>query len=254
MRDQIATVVEIISIQKNYFFLKIRAEYVSRKAKPGNFIMLRVSPALEPLLRRPFGIFDAVPPYIWIYFEVVGRGTRFISNLRPGAQITILGPLGNSFPQLYDHNILAIAGGRGIAPIHFALKEYSVHNKVKLVYGAGSDKDLNLVKKLGNLPLDELRLYTNDGSAGKKGLVTSDIRHIIQQHRINVTVACGPSQMLKTIFELTRDLKIRNFVSLEALMGCGFGICHSCAVPTRGNGYQKICSKGPVFKMEEIAW
>jgi dihydroorotate dehydrogenase electron transfer subunit len=254
MKDQVATVVENTFIQKHYFLLKIQADYISQKAKPGNFVMIRVSSTLEPLLKRPFGIFDAVPPHIWIYFEVVGKGTRLLSELTGGDKITILGPLGNSFPSLNKRNILGIAGGRGIAPIHFALKEYSKNNQVNLVYGARSRQDLNLLKNLENLNLGALFLYTDDGSMGKKGLATSDIKNIIHQKKPNIGISCGPNQMLKAIYDLTHNTGIRNYVSMEALMGCGFGICHSCVILTRSYGYKKVCSDGPVFDIEEIEW
>ena len=254
MKDEICTVVEKYPIQKKYFLLKIHAQFISRQAKPGNFVMIRASSTLEPLLKRPFGIFDAIPPHIWIYFERVGRGTRLISELNPNNKISILGPLGNSFPQLKEQKILGIAGGRGIAPIHFAIKEYLKNNKVKLVYGAKSKEDLNLLEKLNNLKLDELILYTDDGSIGKKGVATIDIREIIRQNRINVTVSCGPDDMFKTLYQNTRNVKTTHYVSLEALMGCGFGICHSCAVKTRQHGYKKVCSDGSIFEIDEIAW
>lgn len=254
MEDQIAAVVENTFIQKKYFLLKIQADYISQNAKPGNFVMIRVSSTLEPLLKRPFGILDADPPHIWIYFEVIGRGTQLISKLSPGNEITILGPLGNSFPPLHDQNILGIAGGRGIAPIHFALKQYSDRNKVKLVYGARTKGDLNLLENIERLTLEKLLLYTEDGSFGERGMATSEIQNIIRDNSIDVTLSCGPDQMLRTVFALTRNLGIHNYVSMEALMGCGFGICHSCVVRTRDNGYKKVCSDGPVFNIEDITW
>jgi len=254
MKDQTATIIENTVIQNNYRLLKIQADFISSNAKPGNFVMIRVSSSLDPLLKRPFGIFDAVPPFIWIYYQVVGRGTRIMSGLSPGDRITILGPLGNAFPSLQERNILGIAGGRGIAPIHFALKVYAAQNQVTLVYGARSRSDLNLVNRLRELDLKEMVLYTDDGSTGKKGSVTMDIQNLIRQYHIEVSVSCGPDPMFREIFQLTREIGIKSYISMESLMGCGFGVCQSCVVPTRESGYQKVCSDGPVFDIKDIAW
>lgn len=254
MRDEFCSVAENFRIQEEYYLLKIHSEYVSNQALPGNFIMLSTSSAGDTLLKRPFGIFQVLPPYIWIYYQVVGKGTRLISELKSGDKISILGPLGNSFPGASNQSILMIAGGRGIAPIHFAISKYQEQNKIILIYGARSKSDLNLLDKLNSLNLDALFLYTEDGSVGKKGNVITDINDIIQNNGINMTFSCGPDEMFREIYQVTRNLSTRDYASLEALMGCGFGICSSCVIQTNKNGYKKVCSDGPIFKMDEITW
>ncbi|MCK4835024.1 MAG: dihydroorotate dehydrogenase electron transfer subunit [Candidatus Aminicenantes bacterium] len=254
MKEETGTIVENHHIQNEYYLIKMRADHVSKQGKPGNFIMVSASSTLEPLLKRPFGIFDLNPPYIWIYYKVVGRGTRLLSTLNPDDKISILGPLGNSFPVLENETILAIAGGTGIASVYFAIKEYLKNNKVSLIYGAKSKNDLNFLHSLETISLAGLYLYSDDGSIGIKGVVTADIKKIINQHGITITISCGPDEMLNRIFWIIKDLKTDDYASLEAIMGCGFGICQSCVVETRNKEYKQVCTDGPVFKMEEIQW
>ena len=254
MKEETATVVENRQIQNDYYLLKLNTRHVSKNGKPGNFIMIGVSTTLDPLLKRPLGIFDISPPDIWIYYKIAGRGTRLISKLHPGDQIPVLGPLGNTFPELTKQSVLAIAGGRGIAPIHFALKEYLKKNRVFLLYGARSKHDLNLLEKLDTLPLSDMILYSDDGSIGEKGPVTRDLKEIIKKQGINVTISCGPDEMLKEIQRATMDLNTKNYGSFEAFMCCGFGICHSCIIKNNKGKYFQVCSDGPVFNMDEILW
>ena len=254
MKDEKCVLVENRNINKNYFLMKLKAEYISTHSKPGNFIMLAASKTSEPLLKRPFGIFDAEPPFIRIYYEIVGKGTELIASLKPEDVVNVMGPLGNAFPHLEKKNILMVAGGRGIAPVYYAIKNYSGSNHTFLIYGAKSGNDLNLLSEIDTLPLKKTFLYTDDGSAGKKGLVTKDIKEIIKENSIDVTISCGPDAMFKNLSHAVRGMGTENYVSLEALMGCGFGICYSCAVQTAAGDYKKVCSDGPVFKMEGISW
>ncbi len=254
MKEEKCYVVENRKLNKKYFLMKLKAEYISSHAKPGNFIMLAASNTVAPLLKRPFGILTAEPPFIRLYYEIVGKGTDLISSLDPNDSVDAIGPLGNSFPFLENKKILMVAGGRGIAPIYYAFEDYISSNEVFLIYGANSKDDLNLREEIAAVPLKKVFLYTEDGSIGNKGLVTTDIREIIKENNIEATISCGPDAMFKSLSHTIGDLGTENYVSLEALMGCGFGICYSCVVKTAAGDYKKVCSDGPVFKMEEIAW
>ena len=253
MYESAATVIENNHLIDNYYLMKLTDATIARESKPGNFVMLAPTSSHDPLLKRPFGIMDAAPPNFWIYYQVVGRGTQNISSLKKGDQLPVIGPLGNHFPAKTKSNILLIAGGRGIAPLFFAAKKYAENNNVDLVYGAKSKKDLNLMDELAALPIRKIFLFTEDESAGERGDVTTRLREIISQQGTQVTIACGPDAMFKSIFQ-TIGKETENFVSLESLMGCGFGICHSCVVRSVSGDYKKVCSDGPVFKLEDIAW
>jgi dihydroorotate dehydrogenase electron transfer subunit len=216
--------------------------------------MVNVSETFDPLLKRPFGIFKSEPPFIWLYFEVVGKGTKLLSNFKKNDKISILGPLGNSLPEFKNKKILMIAGGRGFVPIFHSIHTYSLHNDIFLVYGAKSEKDLNLYEEIKSKKLKKLFLYTDNGSVGKKGLVTSDVKNIINNNKVDITISCGPEPMFKTLVKKIEHIGTENYISMEAIMGCGFGICHSCAKKTKNDNYKQVCTDGPIFKMEDIKW
>ena len=138
MKEEYCQVEESIHLTKKYYLLKIKSEYISSRTKPGHFLMISVSSSHDPLLKRPFGILDSDPPYIWIYYEVVGRGTELLSKLQKKDQIMVLGPLGNSFPELKKKNVLLIAGGRGIAHLvghpHILVPHAAADRRVDLLY------------------------------------------------------------------------------------------------------------------------
>ncbi len=253
MKEERCRVVENKNIDGKYYLMKIETATIAGDCKPGNFVMVSVSTAFDPLLKRPFGILKAAHPHIWLYFQVIGKGTAALSGFRENDYLAVLGPLGNSFPVLSGKNILLAAGGRGIAPLFFAAEHYRLQNTLFLVYGARTAGDLNLLDSIAALHLDKTYLYTADGSVGKKGMITNDIRSIIADNKIDITISCGPEAMFKNLQRELAGLGSENYVSLEAFMGCGFGICHSCVVKTSSGGYMKVCSAGPVARLEEIA-
>jgi dihydroorotate dehydrogenase electron transfer subunit len=254
MKEEKCVVVENKHIRKHYYLMKLESSYIAGQAKAGNFVMVAVSKSFEPLLKRPFGILDVQPPKIRLYYEIVGKGTEMMADLKPGDRVNVVGPLGNAFPELENKNILVVGGGRGIAPLFYAMGRYTANNNVFLIYGAKSSEDMNLLEEIEQLPLKRTFLYTDDGSKGKKGFVTSDISEIIAENAIDVTISCGPEAMFENLYHTINDIGTENYVSMEAMMGCGFGICYSCAVKTVDGDYKKTCIDGPVFKMEAIAW
>ncbi|MCP5051797.1 MAG: dihydroorotate dehydrogenase electron transfer subunit [bacterium] len=254
MKEEKCIVVKNENIIKDYYLLELESEYIAERAKPGNFVMLAVSGNFEPLLKRPFGILDARPPVLRFYYEIIGKGTKLMAGLKPGTEINAIGPLGNSVPPLENKNILLVAGGRGVAPLYYAMEDYVTHNNVYLIYGGRSKDDLNLMEEIEEMQLQEIFLYTDDGSKGRKGFVTADINEIIAEKAIDVTISCGPEAMFESLAHTLTPGVTENYVSLEAMMGCGFGICYSCVVKTAAGGYMKVCTNGPVCKMEEIAW
>lgn len=254
MKEEKGIVKENVNIGENFFLIKIKASYISKNSVPGNFVMSAVLGSSDPLLKRPFGIFDAKPPYIYLYYEIVGKGTKLLSGKKKGDVIDLIGPMGNCYPKSEGKNILLVAGGRGIAPLFFVLNRFSGNNRISVVYGAGNIAALNFTNKIKSLNPDHLFFYTDDGSAFKKGFVTSDIDEIIKSTGTNVIFSCGPHGMLKTLARKSKAADIKNYSSLEANMGCGFGVCYSCVVQTVMGDYKKVCTDGPVFDSEEIDW
>lgn len=254
MREEECRIADNTLIRGRYYVMKIESAYISGKSEPGNFVMVAVSGSNDPLLKRPFGIFRKDSPFFYIYYEVVGRGSELLSSKKKGDRVMVVGPLGNSFPEYENENILLVGGGRGIAPLYFVIEKYSSSNNMSLIYGARSESDLLFTDDLKKFPLKEIVFYTDDGSGFNKGMVTTDIKGIIERNKISVTFSCGPDKMFESLNGEIGGLGIKNFVSLEAFMGCGFGICHSCVVKCSNGEYKKVCSDGPVFGMEEIEW
>ncbi len=253
MIDEKVRIEENIKINENFYLLRFSSKYISKSAKPGNFVMLRVSRYYDPILRRPFSIFYTDGKNVSIYYKVIGRGSKLLSEMRTGDEIDILGPLGNSFPEIEGKKVLLIAGGIGIVPIYFFISKFSSLNEISLAYGASNSKELNFISEIEGSGIKNLYLYTEDGSEGKKGFVTKDIKKIIEKQEIRYTFSCGPNMMMKTLFNEIGNTETFNFISLESYMGCGFGACQTCVVKTK-NGYKKVCVDGPVFRMEDIEW
>ncbi|MCJ7525049.1 MAG: dihydroorotate dehydrogenase electron transfer subunit [Candidatus Aminicenantes bacterium] len=254
MQDERGLIEEAHSLGGDYFLLKIAAPRIAATAKPGNFVMVRVSPSRDPLLRRPLGLLESRPPYIWLYYQVLGHGTKLLSGLRPGDGLDILGPLGNTFPELPGKRVLLVAGGRGIVPLFHYARAYGEHRPLLLLYGGRRRADLPLLERIKTLCLQGLFIFSEDGSLGQMGLLTDGLEKIVREERVDATMSCGPEAMLARVALLLKSRGLENRASLEALMGCGFGACHSCVVLAADGSYRKVCDEGPVFPLEEIQW
>jgi dihydroorotate dehydrogenase electron transfer subunit len=254
MQDERGLIEEARGLGGDYYLLKIAAPRIAAAARPGNFVMARILPAFDPLLRRPFGILESRPPYIWLYYQVRGHGTRLLSALRHGDSLDILGPLGNSFPEMPGKRILLIAGGRGIVPLFHYAQTYAGRRPLLLLYGGKGRADLQLLDRIKALPLQGLFIFSEDGSLGQQGLLSDGLEKIVREERVDVTLSCGPEAMLARLAGMLKGRGLENHASLEALMGCGFGACHGCAVLTAAGTYRKVCDEGPVFPLEEIRW
>ncbi len=234
----------------------------TEEVAPGQFIMLKVNHGgYDPLLRRPFGVYNVVDPArggghvgIEILYKVVGRGTSILSGLAPDDTVDILGPLGNGFPTpKAGEKPILVAGGIGIAPIHLltlACKGATV------IFGARDKSETPLTADIEKLGVN-VKTATEDGSAGVKGLVTDILAGEITEN--SVIYACGPTGMLRAVASMARDVGVRAYVSLENSMACGVGACLGCAVKRSGDvkknkRYQMVCSEGPVFESTEIDW
>lgn len=248
-------------VKDRYYQLILSCSEVSRVAKPGQFLEIKVAQKLEPLLRRPFSIHCVKNSKIEILYEVLGPGSEILSKRKPGEYLDIIGPLGNGFSIRNSGQAILVAGGMGVAPLFF-LAEKMAHSKPLVLIGAKT-KDLILCeqdfKKLGC----EVKIATDDGSKGYKGYVSELLESILrttqylpvgrQAHsRRNTTIySCGPKPMLKEVSLISNKRKIPAQLSLEAHMACGFGVCLGCVVETQ-DGYKRVCQEGPVFESEKI--
>ncbi|MCK4306623.1 dihydroorotate dehydrogenase electron transfer subunit [candidate division WOR-3 bacterium] len=251
-------------IAPGVFVLTIQDKEIATTAKPGQFVNIRVVDSYFPLLRRPLSVYCVEGESFKILYKVVGEGTRILSSYKANEELDIIGPLGNCFNVGDYKDFLLIAGGIGVAPIHFLATSLSKRGSITTLIGAKTRSEIlceSEFKELGQVVVS-----TEDGSYGTRGVVTDLLveaeprieRDKPKSRAIGKTVgepeiifACGPVGMLKTVKSYARSHFIPCQFSLEQHMACGIGVCLGCAVPVK-NGYKYVCKDGPVFWADEI--
>ena len=244
----------------DYFQLSIESPEIASMASPGQFLMVRVSSLDFPLLRRPFSIHARDQNMLEIFFQVTGLGTALLSQKKISDSLDILGPLGQGFTlgeDIKGKGLALIGGGRGIAPLYFLAQEtFRRGAEVSVFYGGKTQSDLPLREKFAAKKIPVF-CSSDDGSYGFHGLVTSLFVGEAEKKTFKSIYACGPEAMLKKIGQLSARMGIPAELSLESMMGCGFGACWGCVTKIKGPDgaqWQKTCEKGPVFSSENIIW
>jgi dihydroorotate dehydrogenase electron transfer subunit len=248
-------------LRKNIFKFTLSSPLISQRAKPGNFVHIKVSPTQYPLLRRAFSVHsvDKKRKTFEILFKVVGKGTEILSKSSPGDTLDLLGPIGNNFSlPKKEKTVMLVAGGMGIAPLWFLFANLVKKiDKEKLIFflGAKTNDELLYYEKLKQVGAD-LMVTTDDGSFGIKGLVTEVFLKEIQRRKNEPrkleVYSCGPSEMLKKMSEISKRYGFSCQISLEGHMACGVGACWGCAVKLEDGGYKRVCIDGPVFDAKEV--
>lgn len=241
------------------FRLEVYAPEIARRAQPGQFIMIKTSLTLDPLLRRPFSIctVDRELGLVKILYRVAGRGTALIAGKKLGRRLSIFGPLGRAFTVPTSGQFTVVAGGLGIAPLYFLVQRLRAFgNEVNVFYGAQNRFELVQAEEVTALRTN-LFTATENGSAGFKGTVVE----LLRSKGIppaEMVYAAGPPGMLKELFLLLQEAGVSKAeFSLEQRMGCGIGACRGCAVKVKtpdGFVYKRVCADGPVFNAEEVVW
>jgi dihydroorotate dehydrogenase electron transfer subunit len=247
----------------DYHLLALRSPRLARQARPGQFLMVRVSDVPFPLLRRPFSIHAREGEVIEIFFTEAGTGTGILAKTRKGDRLDIIGPLGKGFRlgRRTAKPVFLIGGGRGIAPLYFLARELKARDITpKVFYGGKTRGHLPLLHKFKASQV-ETAASTEDGSFGFSGLVTGLLEtELTRLPRSGVPAriyACGPEAMMRKAAGLAFRLGIPAQFSLEAIMGCGIGACWGCVRKirrARQSEWIKICEAGPVFPAAEIVW
>ncbi len=266
--DVAARVIANRLLSTDYNVLALEAPAIAAAAAPGQFVMIKPGAGFDPLLRRPFSVFEILrdsrgaPSGISILSKRIGASTRLIYDARPGQRIDCLGPLGRPFTVVDPPaEGWMVAGGVGLAPfatLAQALRARGV--KATLFYGARSAAELLYLDFFRDLGVD-LVLTTEDGSAGERGRVVAPLDRRLASLAPSSAVmlyACGPEGMLaataKTAMKHGRPCQ----VSVERIMGCGLGGCYSCVVPVRSDDgafhHVQSCITGPVLPADQIRW
>lgn len=246
-------VVEKRTLGPDSHLLVVKAPYVARSAKSGQFVILR---AYDKGERIPLTIADKDKGRgtVTIIFQVVGKTTKLLSFFNVGDEIyDFLGPLGTPTEIEKFGSVAAVGGGFGTAvlyPIVRALKEKDNH--ITVINGARTAKLLILENELRKLS-DEYYVTTDDGSKGFKGFVTDFLKRLIeeQNHKFDRVYAVGPVLMMRTLSELTKTHGIKTIVSLNPIMVDGTGMCGSCRVEVGGET-RFTCVDGPDFDAHQV--
>ena len=229
----------------------LKCPEVASKTKPGQFVMVRCGE--ECVLPRPFSIHQVNDGSIALFFNVWkdGKGTSWLARRKIDDNIDLLGPLGNDYsihPE--SHKLLLLAGGIGIAPLYFLAQE-AKRKQCSVILIHGASKATHLYPRHLLPPEAELVLTTEDGTAGKKGMITDLLPDFVGW--ADQVFACGPIAMYKSM-ATQKLLKAKPVqVSLEVRMGCGRGVCYGCTVKTKG-GLKQVCTDGPVFELDDVIW
>ncbi len=255
-------------LSADYNVLSLQAPAIAAASQPGQFVMIRTAAGSDPLLRRPFSVFEILrdgtgaPSGLSVLSKRIGPGTARLYDAAAGDRLPVLGPLGKPFT-LVSAPAAAwmVAGGVGLAPfatLAEALAEAGV--KARLFYGGRTRADLFYLDWFASRGV-ALELATEDGSLGAHGRVTVPLEAALRARADDVRVtlyACGPEPMLKAVAGLSRAYGCPSQVSTERIMGCGLGGCYSCVVRVRDEAgaprFVRSCLNGPVFSGDDLVW
>ncbi len=238
-------------LSENLYEIKVDAPYAVKNAGAGQFIILRVDDAGE---RVPLTIadYDREKNILTIVFMAVGYSTKKLARLNPGDQIRDLaGPLGIPTEIKNFGTVVCIAGGYGAAPAYLIAKAFKeAGNRVYTIVGARTAGLIFWQEKMESVS-DKYFITTDDGSLGRKGLVTDRLAEIMGQEKIDHVMTIGPIPMMKAVAELTREENIYTVSSMNTIMVDGTGMCGSCRL-TVGGKVKFACVDGPDFDAHKV--
>jgi dihydroorotate dehydrogenase electron transfer subunit len=252
--------VQIISNERDtdqYFRLVLRAPKIAPLIQPGQFAHVRILPLKDALLRRPFSIFQVEGDTFSILYKNVGKGTDALSRMPAGAELSVIAPLGHGFtvPKRGGEIPLLVAGGYGMAAMYL-LAQRSPQKGIVFV-GGRRRVDILCEQEFEALDWD-VRVTTEDGSHGEKGLVTKPLlAELKRSSKGRKLFACGPTGLLKAVGKIADELKVPAELSMDEHMCCGVGVCLTCVIPVKTGDsweYQRTCSEGPVFDSRQVVW
>jgi dihydroorotate dehydrogenase electron transfer subunit len=263
---------ENVLLARQTYRIRLHFPELARAIRPGQFVMIRLPGTSDPLLGRPFALYDTAldeagqPFAIDVVYLIVGKLTGLLATLRPGDHVEVWGPLGNGFPDFdnLDH-IALVAGGIGQTPFLAHVRDLlgtrgyggrqlrRMAQRVSLYYGVRT-ADLAAGVEDFRAAGATVHLASDDGTLGFRGFVTQLLEsHEPPQH----LVGCGPEPMLRALMQLARRWGVPCHLSLETPMACGIGICFSCVTHIRtaeGWDYRRVCVEGPIFDAACLAW
>jgi dihydroorotate dehydrogenase electron transfer subunit len=267
-----AIVASNVMLARQTYLIRLDCPDLARAILPGQFLMLRIQGTTDPVLGRPFALYDTVlndqgqPSGVEVVYLVVGKVTGLMAKLRPGDAVDVWGPLGNGFPDLSGlGHVGLVAGGIGQTPFLANIRELlgirgyggrparRAVQRVSLFYGVRTADLAAGVTDFAEAGAT-VHLASDDGSLGFHGYVTQ----LLEQHEPpEHLIGCGPEAMLKALTALAERWGVPCHLSLETPMACGIGICFSCVTRVKTGGgwdYRRVCVDGPVFDAATLVW
>ena len=246
--QETVAIVENVPLAKATYRLRFRSPRIASAVLPGQFLMLRIDGLNDPLIGRPLAMYDTAADSVDVVYLVKGKLTSRLQTLRAGERLEVWGPLGNGFQPRGAEHLMMVAGGIGQTPFMalaqeaLGLKKYGAPvrqaartSRVTFCYGARTADYLAGVTDFQRLGV-EVKIATDDGSAGRQGLVTdllADLLKVAQPAAVHV-VCCGPEPMMEAVSKLAQAHNVSCEASLETPMACGIGVCFTCVAKIRG--------------------
>lgn len=274
--QRFATVVEHDAMARNTRRIRLRCPSIARQIIPGQFLMVRIADRTDPLLGRPFALYDIYenangePEGIEFGYVVIGKMTSVLESISIGDRVELWGPLGNGFPLPPAGHLVIAAGGIGQTPFLAVIREAlqrrrygttgriveTAPSRITLCYGVRSKEYLAGVETFQAEGID-VRIATDNGSAGHHGYVTDLLKPLLEEAGPPAAVyCCGPVPMMRSVANMVNAAKVPGYLSLETPMACGFGACFSCVTKIRMEDdtwdYRRVCVEGPVFPADKV--
>jgi ferredoxin--NADP+ reductase len=230
------------------FLLQVEAPLIASERQPGQFVILQLHDDFGERIPLTIADADAERGTITLVFQTVGKTTHELAELNVGDGIrNLVGPLGHPTHIEKFGTVVCVGGGIGVAPLHpIAQGMKKAGNKLIVIVGA-RNRDLLILEDRMRALADEFIVCTDDGSAGRKGLVTEPLKEVCARvPKPDLAVAIGPPVMMKFCAEATRPFGVPTVVSLNTIMIDGTGMCGGCRV-TVGGETKFTCVDGPEF-------
>ena len=247
-------------LSDNVYRMDVEAPLIARERKPGQFIILMVDAELGE--RIPLTIADADPDKgtITLIFQTVGATTMKLARLNAGDSLAaLLGPLGRptairGTDGEKPGRVVCVGGGIGVAPMHpIAQALKAAGNDVTIIMGARNKGLFVMEDEMRAIAGDKLILMTDDGSSGRKGLVTDPLKELCERGAVDEVIAIGPPIMMKFCALATKPFGVKTTVSLNTIMIDGTGMCGGCRVSVGGKT-RFVCVDGPEFDGHQVDW
>jgi dihydroorotate dehydrogenase electron transfer subunit len=275
--QQVVRVASQRRLARDTYCLRLETPEIAARVVPGQFFMVRPVDGVNPLLGRPFALFDTyleggTPAGLEFGYVVVGKLTSLMPTWKAGDKVSIWGPLGNGFPPPDADHLMLVAGGIGQTPFlavareALGLRAYGTPpravsrrpRRVTLCYGVRSAEYLAGLDEFA-LPGLDVRLATDDGTRGHHGFVTDLLKQALAgDDRPDRVYCCGPEPMMHATARICEQAGVDCWLSLESPMACGFGACFSCVTAVKVDDgqwdYRRTCVEGPVFEAKRLVF